>query len=108
VTTLSERKLGFHSNHNIVTLFQKRTQHMAHSPLQRRRLQRRVASPAIVARYCCSTAAHRYCLHSSSTLKKNSRPTRKPTAQPACGAGHENQSVFCMRGGPTRSAFLRA
>ena len=44
----------------------KRTQHMTHFPLQRRRslrLRLRVASPAIVD-------AHRYCLYSSSTFQK--------------------------------------
>jgi len=64
-----------------------------HSPLQCRRslyLRLRVASPAIVARYYRSAAAHRYCLHSSSMLKKK----EKKAGQPA----------FCMRGGLARFA----
>jgi len=64
-----------------------------------------VASHATVARYYCSAAAHRYCLHSCSTFqKKKSGSAHKPAGQHACGADHKNQPAFCMQGGPARFA----
>jgi len=84
VTILSERKLGFHSKDNTITLFKKThtthdTPSFALSPLAPL-----ATSPATVAHYYRSAAAHRYYLHSSSMLKK------KTADQPACGTDHEN------------------
>jgi len=77
VTTLSERKLCFHSKHNAITLFQKtHTTHNALSfaVLPLALLATRVASPTTVVR---STAAHRYCLHIASRANLHVRRVMK-------------------------------
>jgi len=60
------KKLGFHSKHNAITLFQKtHTTHdtLSFAALRSLRLRLRVASPSTVVR---SAAPHCYCLHSFS------------------------------------------
>ena len=77
---MSERKLGFSSKHNAVTLLKKRTQHTTHYPLQCRclvRLRLRVASLATVARYYRSATTSTPPLHSK---KKKANQTTSPRA----------------------------
>jgi len=58
------------------------------------------AWPAIVAHYCRSAVVHRYCLHSSSTLKKNGS-ARGPTRMRSGLSWKPTRILYAGQANPT-------
>ena len=106
---MSGRKLGIHSKHNTVTLFQKT--HTKHDALSSAASLALLATPRNFACNCRTLLSLRCWTPLLPPLilyiPKKSGLARKPAGQPACEAGHENQPAFCMRGGPKRDVPTR-
>ena len=94
MTTLSERKLDFHSKHNTITLFQKT--HTTHDTLFFTVSLAPLATPrGFTCNYCALLSLRCYTPLLPPLLLYGSK---KNAGQPACGAGNENHPAFCMRG----------
>jgi len=106
MTTLSERKLGFHSTQRNYVVKKKK----AHNT-RRTLLYSACDSAWLRLQLSRATAAPQLHTATASTpplrSKKKTKSVHKPTSQPACKANHENQSTFCMRDGSTWPTFCR-